>query len=88
MVKTNKLVWAILLFLVLFTGTLGLTLSLESPAYAKTKVSDKIEQVVYITRTGHKYHRAWCRYLRQSKIEISKSEAVEDGYTPCKICRP
>lgn len=43
---------------------------------------------VYITRTGHKYHRAGCRYLRQSKIAISLSSAKANGYTPCSICHP
>ncbi len=43
---------------------------------------------VYVTRTGDKYHRGSCRYLRQSKIAISKSEAKKQGYTPCKVCKP
>lgn len=44
--------------------------------------------IVYITRTGHKYHRAGCRYLRQSKIAISLNNAINAGYTPCSVCRP
>lgn len=43
---------------------------------------------VYITNTGEKYHRGTCRYLRQSKIPISLSNAKGRGYTPCKVCRP
>lgn len=43
---------------------------------------------VYITRTGNKYHRAGCRYLRQSKIAISLSSAKSNGYTPCSVCNP
>jgi hypothetical protein len=40
------------------------------------------EVIVHITRTGEKYHRAGCRYLRQSDITISLTEAKERGYDP------
>jgi hypothetical protein len=42
----------------------------------------------YITRTGKKYHRAGCRYLRQSSIPIKLKDAKANGYTPCKVCHP
>ena len=44
------------------------------------------EQTVYVTRTGDKYHKAGCRYLRQSQIPMSLSQAQASGYTPCSIC--
>ena len=37
---------------------------------------------VYITRTGEKYHRNGCRYLSQSRIPISLSDAKAQGYDP------
>lgn len=43
---------------------------------------------VYITRTGDKYHRGSCSYLKRSKISVSKREAIESGYTACSVCRP
>jgi hypothetical protein len=43
--------------------------------------------VVYVTRSGKKYHRASCSYLRKSKIPISLSEA-RGQYGPCSRCRP
>lgn len=43
---------------------------------------------VYITNTGSKFHRGSCRYLSRSKIPISRSKAISQGYDPCKICRP
>jgi len=46
------------------------------------------DPTVYITKTGKKYHRGNCSYLRQSKIPIPLSEAVERGYTPCSRCKP
>ncbi len=44
--------------------------------------------IVYITKTGEKYHRDGCSSLRKSKIEITLSEAVSRGYGPCKNCNP
>lgn len=42
-------------------------------------------ETVYITRTGSRYHRAGCSYLKNS-IPISKSDAIAAGYTPCSKC--
>lgn len=44
--------------------------------------------IVYITRTGEKYHRAGCQYLSKSQIPIERAEAIKKGYTPCSVCRP
>lgn len=43
---------------------------------------------VYITRTGSKYHRAGCRYLRKSKIKKTLKWAKSHHYKPCKVCKP
>jgi len=43
-------------------------------------------QTVYITRTGHKYHRDGCRHLK-SRIPISL-QAAKQQYAPCKVCMP
>ena len=45
-------------------------------------------ETCYITRTGKKYHRAGCQYLRMSMIPISKSDAIARGYGACKKCGP
>ncbi len=45
-------------------------------------------QTVYITNTGSKYHREYCRYLSRSSNAISLSKAIAEGYTPCKVCSP
>jgi hypothetical protein len=46
------------------------------------------ETTVFITKTGEKYHRADCGYLRKSKIATTKADAIDRGYTPCSKCRP
>lgn len=50
--------------------------------------SDRTSSVVYITATGKKFHRAGCASLSKSKIEINRSEAMNEGYEPCKRCHP
>ena len=44
--------------------------------------------IVYITRTGKKYHREGCSTLKSSKIPITLKEACERGYKPCSLCDP
>ena len=42
---------------------------------------------VCVTRTGRKYHRAGCRYLRRSSIPMKLKDAKScDG--PCSVCGP
>lgn len=43
---------------------------------------------VYVTNTGHKYHRSSCRYLRYSSNAIDLDRAVSKGYGACSVCRP
>jgi endonuclease YncB( thermonuclease family) len=57
----------------------------KSPSPAKNA---PVQVTVYITRTGDKYHRGNCSYLRRSKIPISLGRAVNRGYEPCSRCRP
>ncbi len=52
------------------------------------KATQEGSDIVYITRTGTKFHRAGCRYLRYSAIPIRRSEAIAQGYSPCSVCRP
>ena len=46
-----------------------------------------LDNTVYVTATGHKYHRANCFFLKNGSIPISREEA-EKNYTPCLICNP
>lgn len=55
---------------------------------AKSNASQKNSYTVYITRTGSKYHRAGCRYLRQSQIAIDRNAAINQGYDACSVCNP
>ena len=45
------------------------------------------DEIVYITKTGNKFHRSTCSSLHSSSIPLQRDEA-EANYTPCKICNP
>lgn len=45
-------------------------------------------QTVYITKSGEKYHRESCQYLRKSKIATTLADAKVRGYIPCSVCKP
>jgi len=46
------------------------------------------DPTVYTTKTGTKYHRAGCEYLKESSIPISLSTAKARGLSPCSKCNP
>jgi len=46
------------------------------------------DPVVYVTRTGRKYHRADCPHLRKGGTPIKRSEARKRGLEPCSRCDP
>lgn len=43
-------------------------------------------EIVYVTKTGKKYHKEYCKSLKKSKIPIELNQAKQKGYTPCKLC--
>ncbi|WNH09903.1 hypothetical protein [Thalassobellus suaedae] len=45
-------------------------------------------QTVYTTKTGEKYHKSTCRYLKYSKKEYSLEKAQSLGYSACSVCKP
>jgi hypothetical protein len=46
------------------------------------------DAVVYITKTGEKYHTERCSSVRNSRIAITLGEAVSRGFGPCRLCKP
>ena len=42
-------------------------------------------EIVYVTKSGKKYHKAGCGYLNKSSLPISLKDAKEK-YTPCSKC--
>ena len=59
----------------------------ENETVSENKIND-IEKIVYISKTGKKYHLENCRTLRGEKEAIDVNEAMKNGYEACKICNP
>ena len=52
----------------------------------RSVVSDEI--IVYITKSGRKYHQWGCGFLQNSAIPRTLQQAKKEGYMPCSACRP
>jgi endonuclease YncB( thermonuclease family) len=68
--------------------------SSQSPARTSGQGSRRTEKpvpapavgtIVYVTRTGSKYHADGCRYLSRSRIPMAKKDAVK-VYDACSVC--
>lgn len=46
------------------------------------------EDIVYTTKSGKKFHNKDCSYLSESKIPMSREQAIAEGKTPCSKCHP
>ena len=65
-------------------------------AYNKDVAADTVvyahipadEITVQATKTGEKFHRSGCRYLRKSNISMPLLNAKNKGLTACKVCKP
>lgn len=44
--------------------------------------------VVFVAKTGNKYHVQGCRYLSSGGEAITLDAAEQRGYLPCKVCNP
>jgi micrococcal nuclease len=62
--------------------------SAPPPPEAGTAAAGTPDTVVYVTKSGERYHREDCSSLRRSQIAISLLEAVQSDYGPCAICKP
>jgi methylphosphotriester-DNA--protein-cysteine methyltransferase len=45
-------------------------------------------QTVYVTPSGNKYHKANCRMVENVSKSMALADAVNSGYSACKICKP
>lgn len=46
------------------------------------------DDIVYITKSGSKYHTEDCIYLKKSKIPVLLKQALREGKQPCSRCCP
>jgi hypothetical protein len=78
--------------ILLFLATTLLCPAPSQPVHAQQPTAqvaqDPQSVTVFITKTGKKYHRDGCRYLRQSRIPVALKDAKANGYTACSVCNP
>lgn len=65
-----------------------LTASAEPSSQGNVIEDNNNSSVVYVTASGKKFHLDGCSYLNKSKIAITRSQAIADGYEPCSRCKP
>jgi len=70
--------------------TVGMLFAALPCCAAAAKPAKPAKDIVYITKSGKKFHRSICRTLKRSKNKtaISRQDAVKKGYTACKACNP
>lgn len=68
--------------------TIGIQKYQTSDLKKSTEEKKNKEPIVYVTKTGKKYHRKSCHHLRKSCEGMRLSEAKRKGYTPCSVCKP
>ena len=78
----------VLALIFLSTATLSPSASLVVQQPSPVRSQQPKEQIVYVTRTGKKYHRDGCRHLVRSRLPITLREAKQHKYAPCKVCKP
>jgi endonuclease YncB( thermonuclease family) len=62
-------------------------LSVVTPVDDNSKVSGNDDVIVYVTKSGTKYHNQDCRFLSKSSIPMKLKEA-KGKYSPCSVCKP
>lgn len=70
------------------TTTYSTTVATSTTSVTSASETTFCDEAVYITAKGKKYHKKGCSYLRITCIEVNKTEAIDDGYTPCSRCFP
>lgn len=52
-------------------------------------VYQQSEATVYVTRTGTRFHRGRCQYVKNRPTRsMTRTKAVDYGYIACKVCKP
>lgn len=75
----------------IYSSVYSYTPEKESDSASKENNSSELhydENIVFITDTGEKYHRATCGSLWNSSHNTTPNEAWKQGYSPCSKCNP
>ncbi len=64
------------------------SMSASQKAVSTTTASTEV-YYVYTTRAGKKYHQINCRYVKiKSATKRTVSNAEQEGFFPCSVCKP
>lgn len=86
LLKQGRILRFLVIFFLIFTPFFAGSVNADPRAGTTTYMVQ--ETVVYITKTGSKYHKSSCRYLSQSKIKTVLKKAIAAGMGACKVCKP
>lgn len=52
-------------------------------------INENNTEFVYVTKSGTRYHKANCQYVRNNNTATAiKADEADKRYTPCKVCNP
>lgn len=67
----------------------GSTNTLASSFINDSQTSLIKAETVYVTKSGKKFHKESCRYLKNREtIALTRSDAEKNGYEACAVCSP
>ena len=69
---------------ILFAWLACVSLLAALPLHAAPEPKD----VVYLSKTGTKYHKKTCRTLEKEPTESTREKAEKMGRQACKLCKP
>jgi hypothetical protein len=72
----------------LAVAALMVLLGTVSDSAPPKEVGKQNSEVVFITKTGKKFHQVGCRSLARSSIKTTRAEALAKGLQPCHVCKP
>lgn len=59
----------------------------EQPIALTTQSQPAVNDTVYITKSGTKYHKENCYYIKNNgTIALTVEQAEQQGYSPCAVC--
>ena len=78
----------IFVLLLLATGGICITNTPQVKAVFSIHQSTALTQPYYVTTTGIRYHRDFCKHVKYktNTTQMTIDEAVSQGYTPCLDC--
>ena len=92
MMKINGLLLGAMVMVGSATSTLGASTvydtvnKVQTQVQTKEVVKEEQVKVYYVTKTGTKFHKANCKSLSKSKIEMQFKEVMLSNYEPCNNC--